>query len=116
MIRNDELPSLTAVITSDLDLRDLYRNDFLTALEDVNAEVAYQIKQPEQDVDVTDVVQLMEQAHASISKWFDLIESADVEQAMEAVQNEKATKEPLVQYLVSCTADPFSVNSNTYTC
>jgi hypothetical protein len=33
MIRNDQLPTLTVVITSDLDLRDLYRNQFLTAME-----------------------------------------------------------------------------------
>ena len=39
MIRNDELP-----FTSDLDRRDLYRNQFLTAIDDLTAEVAYQVK------------------------------------------------------------------------
>ena len=38
MIRNDELPTLTATITSDLDLRDLARNTFLTAIDDATAE------------------------------------------------------------------------------
>lgn len=38
LIRNDNLPSLTAVITSDLDRRDLYRNQFLTAIDDASAE------------------------------------------------------------------------------
>ena len=89
LIRNDQLPSLTAVITSDLDLRDLYRNDFLTALEDVNAEVAYQIQQPTNDVDATDTVQLMGQAHTAISKWFDLISPLDVQEAMDLLLKEQ---------------------------
>ena len=84
MIRNDELPSLAAVIASDLDRRDLYRNDFLTSMEDVQAELAYQLKQ-EQSIDATDVVELMQQAHAALSKWFDLIAPVDVQDAMDFV-------------------------------
>ena len=85
LIRNDQLPSLTAVIASDLDLRDLYRNDFLTALADANAEVKYQLKQSTNEVDVTDVVELMEKAHTSINLWFDLIAAMDVKDAMDVV-------------------------------
>lgn len=65
MIRNDELPTLTAVITSDLDLRDLYRNQLLTALDDAIAEAKYQLKQQQERqsmVDISDLVELMEQA------------------------------------------------------
>jgi len=38
MIRNDSLPSVKAVITADLDLRDLYRNQVLTGVEDFRAQ------------------------------------------------------------------------------
>ena len=89
MIRNDQLPSLAAVITSDLDLRDLYRNEFLNAMEDAVAEVAFQLKQQSQaDFQVRDVVERMGQAHAALEKWFDLIETADVQEAMIYIANE----------------------------
>lgn len=90
MIRNDELPSLSAVITSDLDLRDLYRNQFLTAIEDAKAEVSYQLKQPRDSVDVTDVVELTNQAHTACIKWFGLIPVQDVQAALDTVTNEQA--------------------------
>jgi len=89
MIRNDALPSLTSVITSDLDLRELYRNQFLTAVEDVQAEVAYQAKQCQSsssgggEVDVLDVQELMMQAYTALSKWFSLIPQKDVQEAVE---------------------------------
>jgi hypothetical protein len=85
MIRNDDLPTLTAVITSDLDLRDLYRNQFLTAIEDVQAEVAYQAKQSFDLVDVSDTEELMKEAFVALSQWFDLIPSKDVEEAIASV-------------------------------
>lgn len=72
MIRNDELPTLSAVIASDLDMRDLHRNQFLTSIEDAKAEVSYQLKQPRESVDVMDVIDLMNQAHTACLKWFDL--------------------------------------------
>ena len=58
MIRNDELPTITAVVTSDLDCRDLYRNEFLSNIDDACAEAAYQVKQKD-DADVTDIVDLV---------------------------------------------------------
>jgi hypothetical protein len=87
MIRNDELPSVTAVITSDLDRRDLYRNQFLTAIDDLTAEVAYQVKQKtSEEIDVTDTVSLMNEAHDACENWFSLIASQDVEEAITAVK------------------------------
>lgn len=87
MIRNEELPTLTAVITSDLDLRDLYRNQFLTAIEDLQAEVAYQVKigaknDTNEQIDVSDTLELIQQAHTAMEKWFDLIDIKEVEQGM----------------------------------
>ena len=87
MIRNDELPSLTAVITSDLDLRDLYRNQFLTSIEDAKAEVAYQVKQRPEDIDKADSVQLMADAHTACQKWFDLIPSVDIDEALSTMRS-----------------------------
>lgn len=84
MIRNDELPTVTAVITSDLDRRDLYRNEFLTSIDDACAEAAYQAKQKD-DVDVTDLVDLVNQAHSACDNWFSLIASQDVEEAIKNV-------------------------------
>ena len=88
MIRNDELPSLTAVITSDLDLRDLYRNQLLTAIDDAQAEVAYQVKQPANALDLEDTIDLMNQAHTACEKWFDLISPEDIKEAYDIVANE----------------------------
>lgn len=88
MIRNDKLPTLTAVIVSDLDLRDLYRNQFLTAIEDATAEVAYQVKQTPDGIDRADAVALVDDAYVACKKWFDLIARADVEEAMEAIRSD----------------------------
>lgn len=90
MIRNDELPSLTAVITSDLDLRDLYRNQFLTSIEDAKAEVAYQVKQAPQDIDKADAISLMAEANTACQKWFDLIPSADIDEALIVIRSDGA--------------------------
>ena len=87
LIRNDALPSLSAVITSDLDLRDLYRNQLLTAIDDATAEAQYQSKQ--KDVEISDLLELMDQAYTACSKWFDLIAPSDVEEAVRTIQQER---------------------------
>jgi hypothetical protein len=86
MIRNDELPTLSAVITSDLDQRDLYRNQFLTAIDDAIAESAYDMKLNTEELDLTDLVDLVNQAHVAIETWFSLIPSVDVDDAIGAVK------------------------------
>lgn len=88
MFRNDQLPSLTSVIASDLDLRDLYRNEVLTAVEDVKAEVGYQLGRAS-DLDTTDVIDLMDQAHSACTKWFDLIAKIDRQEALQKVLGER---------------------------
>ena len=86
MIRNDELPSLTAVITSDLDRRDLFRNQFLTAVEDACAEVKYQAKQNTEDIDVSDIIDLMNEASVALENWFILVPQRDVKETKTALQ------------------------------
>ncbi|KAG7343230.1 hypothetical protein IV203_021175 [Nitzschia inconspicua] len=90
-IRSDELPTPQVVIVSDLDLRDLYRNQMLTALDDVYAEVQYQLKQGMNGngLEVTNTIDLMDQAHGACNKWFDMIDKRDVEEAQLMVQKEQ---------------------------
>lgn len=90
MIRNDELPTLTDVIRSDLDLRDLYRNQLLTDLEDLQAEVARQLsrKEPNEAIETEDVFDLMDKVYNSCSKWFGLIDSNEVAQAVSMIKSE----------------------------
>ena len=89
MIRSGQgLPSLTAVITSDLDLRDLYRNQLLTAIDDAVAEVAYQAKLPRNEIDLADTVSLMNQAHTACDNWFALIPKEDLEEALNSISSE----------------------------
>ena len=85
MIRNDELPSLTAVITSDLDRRDLYRNQFLTVIEDAQAEVMYQSKQAIDQLDVLDIINLVNEANVAFENWFLLIAPEDVKFAIDTL-------------------------------
>ena len=95
MIRNDALPSVTDVIGSDLDRRDLYRNEFLTVIEDAVAEARYQVEKKlgskeEEVVDdnVSDLKVLVEQAWVACGKWFEFIAVGDVEEAVAAVRME----------------------------
>ena len=89
MIRNDELPSLTSVISSDLDLRDLYRNQLLTAIEDLIAEVTYQVKlSNNENVDLEEIILLAKQTHTACNNWFDLIPKEDIQDALIAVSND----------------------------
>lgn len=85
MIRNDKIPTLTAVVVSDLDLRDLYRNQFLTGIDDLRAEVAYQVSQTPETIDIADTLELLSQVRTACQNWFDLIDPRDVEVAVFAV-------------------------------
>jgi len=88
MIRDEKLPTVTAVITSDLDVRELYRNTFLTTIEDAKAEVLYQTKQPVDMIDTIDTVDLMNQAYMACAEWFNLIAPQDIQDAVNVVLKE----------------------------
>ena len=68
----------------------LYRNQFLTSIEDAKAEVAYQVKQVPQDVDRADAISLMADAHTACQKWFDLIPSVDIDEGLNVMRSEGA--------------------------
>mmetsp|Transcript_3331 Transcript_3331/g.7324 ORF Transcript_3331/g.7324 Transcript_3331/m.7324 type:complete len:100 (+) Transcript_3331:98-397(+) len=91
-IRNDKLPTATDVIRSDLDARDLYRNQVQTALDDARAEFLYQKKESRDDpgkFDATELLEVLKQAQVSVDKWFSFIPDRDVKLALEAVQREQ---------------------------
>lgn len=83
LIREERLPTATAVVVSDLDLRDLIRNRFLTALDDAAAESSYRVRSGSDDV--ADVAALVDDAKTSLDEWFARIPPEDVRAASEAV-------------------------------
>lgn len=83
MVRNDALPNVNAVVVSDLDLRDLYRNQVLQNVDDAKAELLYQLKTGELDVD--EILQYLLQAQSSCKEWFSFIPKVDVDEALQVV-------------------------------
>ena len=90
MIRQDRLPDIKQVIQSDMGMRYLIRNDLLTTMEEVKAELQFQLEQKEQGApSKEELVALLQKAQAACNQWFSLIEEQDVQEAMEIVKNEK---------------------------
>ncbi|GFH57372.1 hypothetical protein CTEN210_13848 [Chaetoceros tenuissimus] len=91
MIRNDALPDIKSVIVSDLDLRDLIRNQVLDAYDDVKFGLEYQVnnyKTGKSDFDGNELKATLMRAKNEIDRWFSFIDSSDVNAAMETVGNE----------------------------
>eukprot|EP00984_Skeletonema_dohrnii_P027220 scaffold16716_cov146-Skeletonema_dohrnii-CCMP3373.AAC.11 len=87
MIREDRLPSATEVIRSDLDARDLYRNEVQTKLEDARAECLYQKGVGFEDVG--ELVGLLRETKVALDSWFGFIPDEDIRLALEAVKREE---------------------------
>jgi hypothetical protein len=84
MIRQyDQLPDVTSVIRSDLDLRDLYRNQILTSTDDARAELNYQLEQQEkgEEMDLSELIALLKEAQTSCNKWFEFVDENDLKEA-----------------------------------
>jgi hypothetical protein len=91
LIREDKLPTVGAVIRSDLDARDLYRNEVQTALDDAKAEFSYQKRACQGDVtkfDAQDLVSLINTAKKAVDSWFSFVPEKDIMMALEMVKNE----------------------------
>jgi len=73
----DGLPDVKQVITADLDLRDLYRNQVQTTIEDIQAEV-YRDEPESQEL-----VALVGQAISAMGSWFAPISSDDIRDALQ---------------------------------
>lgn len=93
MIREDRIPDVKTVIASDMGLRYLLRNDILTACDDARAELKYQLTK-EADANAADTVDgqelldLLLVAQRACSKWFDLIDEKNVQEALLIVSKE----------------------------
>ena len=97
MVREGRLPELKQVITSDMGLRYLYRNQIITAMDDVRAELEYQLSQAEKGdkqgavvvLGVRDLLELLTDAQKACDQWFSLIDPKDVSLAVETVRLER---------------------------
>lgn len=78
----NQLPGVNQVIASDLDLRDLYRNQLQTKIEDAQAELY------SDESDAVELYILLGEADEACRQWFALISDRDIEAA------EKAALEP----------------------
>lgn len=91
MVRQDRLPDVKQVITSDMGMRYLYRNQILTAMDDVRAELQYQLntrKSPETPIDATELLSLLKEAQKACDRWFTLIDPNDVRDAIMTVESD----------------------------
>jgi hypothetical protein len=86
LVRNDALPNVNAVVVSDLDLRDLIRNQILQNMDDARAELKYQMQQP--NLEAQEVLNYLNEAQISCDQWFRLIPDQDVKRAVSLVSSE----------------------------
>lgn len=94
MIREDRIPDVKTVIASDMGLRYLLRNDILTACDDARAELKYQLtnqtdgNNAAEKVDGQELLDLLLIAQSACTKWFDLIDEKNVQEALLIVSRE----------------------------
>jgi len=90
LVRSNALPDVNAVVVSDLDLRDLYRNQILENMDDAKAELVYQQRRQDsgQSPDVGEILTYLLAAQEASDTWFGFIPKDDVQQALEDVKVE----------------------------
>lgn len=93
LVRNDALPNVNAVVVSDLDIRDLYRNQVLNNMDDAKAELKYQLStvsknDGEDVVDTEEILNCLMKAKESCDEWFSFIPKDDIDDALRAVMAE----------------------------
>ena len=84
VIREDWLPALKQVITSDVGMC-LYRNQVFTEMNDVKAELEHQLSN-EGRVDGTELLNLLVLAELALERWLSLIDPNDVKAEIELFQ------------------------------
>ena len=88
LVRNNALPDVNAVVVSDLDLRDLYRNQILENVENAKAELAYQRKTAR--IEAGEILSYLLAAQEATNEWFGFIPKEDTEDALKEVMEEPA--------------------------
>jgi hypothetical protein len=97
MIREDRLPDIKQVIQADMGRRYLYRNQILTTVEDLRAELKYQLKDANgtntssSSSNPTELLELAQEAKAECDQWFSLIDAADIAAAMSVLETTEQT-------------------------
>jgi hypothetical protein len=76
----DGLPDVKQVITADLDLRDLYRNQAQTTIEDIQAELY------RQEPDPAELVVLLAEAKKAYVLWFAFIAESAIREALQLAE------------------------------
>lgn len=91
MVRQDRLPDVKQVITSDMGMRYLYRNQLLTAMDDAKAELEYQLVQVgnEERFDWNELFDLLGTAGTSMDRWLSLVPPEDLKQALEYIATQE---------------------------
>ena len=84
----NQLPDVTSVIRSDLDLRDLHRNQVLTAMDDAKAELELQ-SSSDNSFDGSELISLLKEAQSACSAWFGFVPEADAQEAIQRVLSEE---------------------------
>lgn len=85
MVRSEALPGVNAVVVSDLDLRDLVRNQILQNMDDARAELEYQLPLPSSQVEVEEILTYLKKAQTACGEWFAFIPAEDVQEALVSV-------------------------------
>lgn len=87
---NESLFTVSAAITSDLDLRDLHRNEIVTLLQDIAAEIDYLQRQKTctssegttvLECNLSDLTTMIHDLEKECNIWFSFIPEEDVQQA-----------------------------------
>jgi len=88
LVQEDAIPDIKSVIVSDLDLRDLYRNQILECWDDAAAELKYQMKEDTFNADELNNILL--KMKLALDQWFSFIPEEDVKEAYETVVAENS--------------------------
>ncbi len=88
MVREDRLPDIKQVITSDMGMRYLYRNQVLSAMDEVKAELEYQLGLS--SFDGSELLDLLVLAKDAMDRWLSLVPEEDVREAMKVVVEEES--------------------------
>ena len=90
MIRADRIPDVKDVVTSDMGIRYLLRNDILTSCDDARAELRYLLRQDGVDnPDGSDLLDCLLAAQNATDSWFKLIDENDARIALDTVSKER---------------------------
>lgn len=89
LIREDQIPDIKSVITSDLGMRYLVRNEVLSAMDEVRAEMRYQLEASDGPFDAVELLERLKVAQSALDRWFAFIEESDVSEALAALEKEE---------------------------